>query len=116
MAAPTGHGQGAAMLPQRQSRGPVVFSLEMLQTLVGRSPAVLRDADEVQRSKFRCRSVAVVCGENQVRSRTVAGDGSSASAWGGVGGIPAGGDRGWVFFRVRVCACGARGLGQEVLS
>lgn len=80
MAAPTGQGQGAAMLPQRKSRDPVVFSLEMPQTLVGRSPAVLRDADGVQRSKFRRRPVAVVCGENQVPSWTVAGDGPSASA------------------------------------
>ncbi|KAM8963500.1 uncharacterized protein AAEQ78_010674 isoform 2-T4 [Lycaon pictus] len=39
---------------------------EMPQTLVGHRPVVRRDADEVQRSKFRRWPVVMVCGENQV--------------------------------------------------
>ncbi|XP_022283400.2 zinc finger protein 347 [Canis lupus familiaris] len=38
---------------------------EMPQTLVGHRPVVRRDADEVQRSKFRRWPVVMVCGENQ---------------------------------------------------
>lgn len=85
MAAPVGHGQGAAMLPQRKSRDPVAFSLEMLRTLVGHRPTVLRDADEVQRSKFRRRPFAVVCSENRVSvsvcSWTVAEVGGRRRPW-----------------------------------